>query len=141
MRHLKSLGIDVSSASVVLIFLNENGEELGWEVTNNGKDKPKYEWYDEDKEIWASAYPQLFDAETGGYDHSYRAECGVFTLQNILDILPKVINNNTLTITFFADGICHIMYKHICGFRDNSPIESAYQMLLRCIENGYLKTK
>jgi len=89
MHNLAKLGVDTSKASMVMIFFNENGEEVYWNVQNNGKSEILYQWYNEDSEIWESANARYFDANTGDYDHSYREECGVFTLQDILNLLPS----------------------------------------------------
>lgn len=62
-------------------------------------------------------------------------------LSDILEIFPKKIKEMPLTITLFADGISHVMYKHSCGFSGRNPLEAAYQMLLWCIENNHIKTK
>lgn len=66
-------------------------------------------------------------------------QIGAFTLQDILDMLPKVFNGIPLIMTLFSDGIYHIGYKGFCGFRNVNPLQSAYQMLLQCITNDFIK--
>lgn len=39
----------------------------------------------------SDVYFKLLDAEMGDYNHSYREDCGVFTLQDVIDKLPKFI--------------------------------------------------
>lgn len=153
MRELKELGVETKDASMVLMFFTDNGEELRWEqVENHGKDKPLWEWYDEDSETWEPANPELFDAETGNYDHSYREGCGVFTLQDMLDELPK-------RFQFKMDGNCgrycdleahklfsgwNIMYTEL-GYdvvhliESESLLDAAFDMLVWLAKEGYLK--
>lgn len=153
MQRLKELGVETKDASMVLMFFTDNGEELRWEqVENHGKDKPLWEWYNEDTETWEPTLEELFDAETGNYDHSYREECGVFTLQDMLDKLPK-------RFQFKMDGNCgrycdleahklfsgwNIMYTEL-GYdvvhliESESLLDAAFDMLVWLAKEGYLK--
>lgn len=99
MQHLREMGIDTSEASAVLMLYSEDGWELEWkEVKNHGRDKPLYKWYDDQMETWELAYVRIYDAELGNYDHSYRKECGAFTLQDMLGLFP---------ILYFYEGGMH----------------------------------
>ena len=146
MQHLRSLGVDTTKASTVLLFFDENGDNVGWEVENNGNPgaEPLYESWNDDTETWDSTHKEYFDAETGGYDHSYREDCGVFDLQDILEILPKEIDGYDLVL--FADN--HIQYeiwdkkssaKILYQVDGSSLIDCAYRMLCWCAENGKLR--
>lgn len=135
MQHLKELGIDTSKASMVLIVTDEYGDVLDW-------DEEIYKYEAEDKNF------EYLDAATGNYDHSYRMDCGVFTLQDILDLLPEKITvdyeSYSLNVIFPNDGLWEISYSFggICYeyFMDTKLIDAAYEMLLWCAENGYIKT-
>lgn len=153
MRQLKELGVETKDASMVLLFFTEDGEELSWDqVENHGKEKPLWEWFNEETEIWESAMIELFDAETGDYDHSYREEGGVFTLQDMLDKLPK-------RFQFKIDGNCgrycdleiqklfngwNIMYTEL-GYdvvhliESESLLDAAFDMLVWLAKSGNLK--
>ena len=75
-----------------------------------------------------------------------------FTLQDIIELLPKKIrdfelnwymNNMIIRYDYYNsfDGI-DVLNGSSFGFCDNNSIlESAYEMLIWVIENGYLKTK
>lgn len=139
MQHLKELGVDTSKASMVLIYTDCNCDVIEW-------DDVQYELsHPEPMEM----FKELYDAETGNYDHSYRKYCGVFTLQDILDLLPEEIYTEenelaTLEIHFPNDGYWEFSYMgiHKCMefFLEENIIDAAYEMLCFCIENGYVKT-
>lgn len=80
MQYLQKLGVDTSNASMVLIATDNEGYDLDWE---EALDYMKYGQSD--------VYFKLLDAEMGDYNHSYREDCGVFTLQDVIDKLPKFI--------------------------------------------------
>jgi len=152
MRHLRELGVDTSKASMILLFFDEDGDELGWEVEDHGKDKVLYEYYDEEKEIWKSTNYSYLDAETGDYDHSYREDCGVLTLQDMLDIMPRTIDRltdeNVPVEKHYVFHIrrnstaCRIAYSwgssDAVKFDNGNLMTAAYNMLCWLAENGYL---
>lgn len=145
MKHLKDLGVDVSKASVVLLFSDEYGESVGWKVENHGKDKPLYEFYDDEVE-WVSTTAEYFDAETGSYDHSYREDCGVFTLQDMLEMMPNSISlnhllkilkvNDSWMIGYFLLGENKFIYPI---FSTPSILDAMYNMLCWLAESGHLE--
>lgn len=160
MKHLKALGVDVSKASMVCLFIDEDCNEIDWDsVENHGKDKPLYEWYDDENDHWVEATPEYFAAESGTYDHSNRESCGVFTLQDMLDMIPvlyqtkdgmsptsKCDGDTTYYPSIYKDEEGEYSCEYISsesdtwiGFSNFSPIESAYLMLCWCAENGHLK--
>jgi len=152
MKHLKELGVKTESASIVLLFVDQDGNNLGWEVENHGKDKPLYEYYDEDKEVWDFADGEYFDAGYGNYDHSYRYNCGVFTLQDIIDLLPKELPNillggriAKLAIDFNSDKVsvsyltgAYIILDDYRAVGD-TILEATYDMLCWLVRKKYLK--
>lgn len=141
MLHLQELGVDTSKASMVLIYKDEEGNEVEWEDINDF----------EDGEIFA----ELLHAETGDYDHSYRRCCGVFTLQDVLDLLPKEIEIEIfihkwffnidyqrldMTYSYTAENGASWNIKSI-SIKDVLLIDAAYEMLCWCAENGYVETQ
>jgi hypothetical protein len=141
MEHLRQLGVDTGKASVVLLFFDEDGNELGWEVENFGKTEPVYQYYNEESEIWESTNAQYFDAETGHYDHSYRDSCGVFTLQDIIELLPCDIFGNYNFWLLKAKGGYKFSIKNnpdsakIGTHFYNSPLDAAYDILCWYLAN------
>ena len=124
MQYLKKLGLDTSKASMVLIYIDDEGNTLDWEEAQDIFEYPE-------------EFEHLYDAETGNYDHSYRKDCGVFTLQNIIDLLPKEIYTKnelaTLKIYFPNDGYWEFSYMglHKCMefIIEENIIDAAYEML------------
>lgn len=84
------------------------------------------------------------------YINNYLDQYPSFTLQDILQLLPKQIvdtyNGYRLTIEFpyneFWVGYTYYETREILkGCYGDSLIDAAYKMLCWCIENGYVKTK
>lgn len=123
MKHLEGLGADISKASLHWQFL-PNIEEMrcGKEIG--------------DKDL---AEPHLF--VSGLLKHEYPA----FTLQDILELLPKEIKFNGIKYCFsiyFTKELWVIRYEDACGFSykaicSDDILEVAYEMLVWCLENGY----
>lgn len=133
MKHLQELGLDTSDASMVLIATDDDGITLLWE---DAEKAIKHHWY--------NVCFNLYYAETASYDHSYRNSCGVFTLQDILDKLPCFIGTHVLTLQKLANsGTCLYMEPYsrsILNLTESKElINSAYEMLCWCIENGYVE--
>lgn len=136
---------------MVLLFFTEDGEELSWDqVENHGKNKPLWEWFNEETEIWEPAMIELFDAETGSYDHSYREQCGVFTLQDMIEMAPKKIPDKKggspyeLDLIISKTGFVYSIRRHIADcllgthIHDN-PLDAAFDMLVWLAKHGNLK--
>lgn len=162
MLHLKGLGIDTSKASMVLIAKDINENEVCWEDLSFNNDTGKWlceSWNDElDEPCKKEAYLSYVDAESGDYDHSYRKDCGVFTLLDIFELLPKEISVNETCYKLYAPiydcgNKIYIEYilehdrskslhRELCGgyYWDmiNWRLLGAYRMLCWCAENGYL---
>lgn len=116
MQHLKELGVDTSYASMCWIVDKEN----------------TYQPY-----IVLSPYAE-YHVDITTYS------LPTFTLQDILDLLPKMIIENyasPLTIRYLVNGRARVMYPDCyvtCAKID--IIDAAYDMLCLCIENGHIKT-
>lgn len=138
MRQLKEYGIDTSKASMVLIVTDNDGNELGWNDVEEEFAHPDPIYMNYNYHYADSLY----------YDHSYREDCGVFTLQDIIELLPKEIKAGTdvFRLTMFVIGemwtVCYSMsdeFDYYKEFESESLINAAYKMLCWCAENGYLE--
>lgn len=133
MKYLKDLGVNTSDASMILIATDDDGCMLLWE---DAEKAIKHHLYD--------VYFNLYYVESSSYDHSCKKECGVFTLQDILDKLPCFIGNEVLTMQKLADSYtCLYMEPYSRSIikitESKELIDAAYDMLCWCIENGYVK--
>lgn len=123
MKHLQELGLNTSDASMCYCCFYGNIEEV-WEL-----------------EIYEDVINQKRDSSFWEIIPSY-------TLQDILDKLPKEIKTSTdtywLTVSSGCDVWC-IYYSMSVGFdyykefKSESLLDTAYEMLCWCIENGYIK--
>ena len=72
-------------------------------------------------------------------------DVAAFGLQDIVELLPYTFNNNYLRI-YRSISIYYFIYENM-NLEDDiiekgrNPLDAAYNMLLRVIEKGYLKTK
>ena len=120
MNKLEELGVDVSNASMCYISIYPYGD-LSDGIVPVGKDFNK------------NFYNEFGD---------------VFTLQDIIELLPYSIysNGKCYCITMIKTcSLYHFIYENVNGelyhTRNYYILQSAYDMLLWVIENGYLKTK
>ena len=139
MNTLKALGVDTTKASVVLIFKDEDGNEIEWnDITFENGEPVFIEGCGE-----GPVYKEYFDAETGDYDNSYREDCGVFTLHDILTILPcgKTWDTWQWQITGGGDEMEYNdgdgTSPHVEEF--GNLLEKAYNMLVWAVEYGLFK--
>lgn len=114
MKHLRELGLDTSKASMCWIKLGEN--------------------------VSLSIHDEYC------YESSLMESIPAFTLQDILEQLPYKTVASYLHIGRESFSGFYVEYSNFGGyavshFRSESLIESAYEMLCWCIENGYIKTK
>lgn len=135
MKYLKDLGVNTSDASMILIATDDDGCMLLWE---DAEKAIKHHLYD--------VYFNIYYVESSSYDHSCKKECGVFTLQDILDKLPCFIGKEVLTIQKLADSYtCLYMEPYSRSIikitESKELIDAAYDMLCWCIENGYVKVE
>ena len=141
MLHLKELGVDTSKASMVLIATGDDSCPLDWETALEAISTHLYEGSFE-----------LFDADSSYYDHSYREDCGVFTLQDIINMLPE--NVPCKYARYPLGKACLELGKDYAGYsytdmNDEHDYEvcfgghedilvEVYNLLCWCAENGYL---
>lgn len=124
MRHLKDLGVDTSKAYWSrVVRLKEDSDSKSLPISSNGNG---------------------LCLITENVE-----KIPIFTLQDILDLLPKSIEYyGQLQIHFceMPEGMYanRVVYSTIKGnqieFFYKDVIDSAYEMLCWCIENGYVKT-
>ena len=135
MTKLKELGVDTSIASMAIYDIYAGGYKVYDIIASNG------------------AFPEDQEYDRFGYGiHSAVAFCKkpVFTLQDIIELLPKQLpqndfGDNCLFITPNA-GLNGYVFHH----KDNEDgeiykqiysediLQAAYEMLIWVIENGYL---
>lgn len=122
MQHLKELGVDTSKASMHWQFLPTADAIIN--ETDELEEKPC-----------------LFVSQPN-MKHEYPA----FTLQDMLDIMPEIIDAHIFTIEK-EYGLWSCMYlesytRSIIRIKTNKElINAAYEMLCWCAENGYLNKK
>lgn len=126
-QHLKELGVDTSKAN------------LFWARRSHGtriNDDSKGEWFVSLQKVFMTCGFALYET------------IPTFTLQDIIELLPKVVEYNFEKCYFsmkydeyedmyaflYSNGNNYI--KYICEYE---IMDAAYQMLCWCAENGYLK--
>lgn len=127
MKHLQELGLDTSNANFY------------WHRT---KSLNNYNEWDE----WRLYYGVLkLACGFTAFDCEY---VSAFTLQDILDLLPKYTKYGHLQIRFYEypngnygnevvyDSMAHDGITFFC----ENVIDSAYEMLCLCIKEGFVKT-
>lgn len=127
MQHLKELGVDTSKASIY------------WARRSHGSridDSSKGDWF------------LSLQKEFMGVGFTAYEVVPTFTLQDIIHILPTVINNGVDFYTMCIEtsqGNWVIYYyrfdaKELVSIDKENLICAAYEMLVWCVENGYVKT-
>lgn len=123
MKHLKEIGLELRNSSMLLWYKQMLGKI------------PISDWK---LSVWRKS---LFSE-----DHVYPA----YTLQDILDKLPRYINNFGTKYKLYIEptftGSWCISYQiGICepfAFKlAENLLDAAYEMLCWCIENGYVKVR
>ena len=140
MNKLKELGVDTSKASMAIYGIYA-GEEKEYDIlSSNG------------------AFPEKQEHDRFGYGiHNIVAfdKKAVFTLQDIIELLPKQIINcneiyllkiipisNEVSYVQFNSQICADITKYPLRVKkSDSLFNSLFEMLIWVIANGYLKTK
>lgn len=154
MRKLKELGVDTSQASMVCLFQDDESNIYDWdEVVEECSEFGDcfHHFVKDDEGNHNRVYMYLLDAEGGDYDHSYREDCTVFTLQDIIELLPKSILKNNVKHWLYISPNClltefQIMYvdgdySYAVMKQHESSLNAAYEMLIWVAENGYLTSK
>lgn len=123
MKHLQELGLDTSDGSMCWCYALSY-KNAKWEL-----------------EIYEDVINQKRDS-------NFWKTLPTYTLQDILDKLPKRIETEDyefeLYIYYHENGVS-VFYDdgditQLAFFSKPTLLESAYEMLCWCIENGYIKT-
>ncbi|OUO16588.1 hypothetical protein [Odoribacter splanchnicus] len=141
MRHLRDLGVDTQEASIIHLFKDEEGYYIDYDKAEALRE-----------EIVVS--DRYYDAKMEDCDHSLRMDYGVFTLQDLLNIIPSRILSESnevfsLRIERCIDewGIYYGTTEDSDGSKLSTPIygdtllESAYEMLCYLAENKLLERR
>lgn len=120
MNHLQELGIDTSEASAKEYIISETESYCGY-----------------------SRSLVVID----GYIENFIEQRKSFTLDDVLNLLPDYIDKEEAKLNI---GKNSVSYEKMVGysydgdlilFQNEILIESAYEMLCWCAENGYLNNK
>lgn len=125
MQLLKKLGVDISKASMYWMRSLHR---------SSFNDNLKGKWF------------LSLQKEYIVYSFTSYEVVPTFTLQDIINILPDSIDNNVLTVRKCANS-ANISYENtytrsiLSLFEKEDIIEAAYEMLVWCVKNGYVKNK
>lgn len=125
MQRLKELGVNTSKSNIYWVR-RSHGSRIN--------DSSKGNWF------------LSLQKEFMGVGFTAHEVIPTFTLQDIIDILPGSIDNNVLTIRKHVNGVS-ISYEDtytrsiLSIFEKEDIIEAAYEMLVWCVKNGYVKNK
>ena len=136
MRKLKELGVDTSKASMAVYNIYA-GEQKEYDIlAANGAFAEKQE---HDRFGYGIHNVVSFDKKP------------VFTLQDLIELLPKSIIINSVKHWFCVNQNCLLTEFQVMYFdgydsygvikQNKSLLQAAYNMLIWVAENGYLKTK
>ena len=139
MRHLRDLGVDTQEASIVHLFKDEEGYYIDYDEAEALREE-------------IVVLDRYYDAEMGNYDHSFRMDSGVFTLQDLLNVIPSRVFSRSnevfsLRIERCIDewGVYYGTTEDSDGSKLFAPIygdtllEAVYEMLCYLAENNLLK--
>ena len=130
MQKLKELGVDTSKASMAVYNIYAGEQKEYGILAANGAFAEKQE---HDRFGYGIHNIVAFDKKP------------VFTLQDIIELLPNTFDGYYLNIYRSSLAYC-FEYENISDKdwkleKGSNPLEAAYKMLIWVIENGYLKTK
>lgn len=139
MRHLRDLGVDTQEASIVHLFKDEEGNYIDYDEAEALREE-------------IVVLDRYYDAEMGDYDHSFRMDYGVFTLQNLLNIIPsRVFSRSNEVFSLIIErcidewGVYYRTTEDSDGSKLSTPIygdtllEAVYEMLCYLAENKLLE--
>lgn len=139
MRHLRDLGVDTQEASIVHLFKDEEGNYIDYDEAEALREE-------------IVVLDRYYDAEMGDYDHSFRMDYGVFTLQNLLNIIPsRVFSRSNEVFSLIIErcidewGVYYWTTEDSDGSKLSTPIygdtllEAVYEMLCYLAENKLLE--
>lgn len=111
---------DIDKSKVLAKILPLESADMSWVEKGNAKRT----WYDaENRRI------------TTKYEKKYYIPC--WSLAALLDVLPKIINNETLFIETSA-ALWHIGYRNIYTARSDNLIDACYEMVIKLHKDGLL---
>lgn len=132
----------MKSKQVLSVEQMKHLQELGLDTSDGSM---CFEWNESDSDNMVVTSP---DADTN-YDYYHET----YTLQDIIELLPRSIQPNPDGETFYLN-LYYYDLSWVVDYLNNkgdgsyfaitsndSFIEAAYEMLCWCIENGYVKTK
>lgn len=139
---LIELGVSPERASMCLLNLDYDSEVI-----------PCEDVWEEDSRLLANVNDEVIDVDRkivtkdSDFDHSYANDNPIFTLADILDILPKKVkkhrDGDTLSMIYHC-GQWRVGYSNCaeyCNHTKVAPelIDALYSLLLWCLEKGYVK--
>lgn len=142
---LIELGVSPERASMCLLNLDYDSEVI-----------PCEDMWEENGRLLANVNDEVIDVDRkivtkdSDFDHSYANDNPIFTLADILDILPKEIRHNGCTYKLNIDyppiGMVAARYNtewddldSIKGYMCEELIDALYSLLVWCLEKGYVK--
>lgn len=139
MQHLRDLGVDTQEASIVHLFKDEEGYYIDYDEAEALREE-------------IVVLDRYYDAEMGNYDHSLRMDYGVFTLQDLLNIIPPRVSSGSNEVFSLRIERCIDEWGVYYGTTEDSDrsklstpiygdtlLEAAYEMLCYLAENNLLK--
>lgn len=139
---LIELGVSPERASMCLLNLDYDSEVI-----------PCEDVWEEDGRLLANVNDEVIDVDRkivtkdSDFDHSYANDNPIFTLADILDILPKKIkihrDGDTLSMIYHC-GQWRVGYSNCaeyCNHTKVAPelIDALYSLLVWCLGKGYVK--
>lgn len=138
MQTLKDKGVDVSGASMALLYIDMEGNIADWSTVQHCEDGSYYcvECGDTYELI-----ETILDVNSGLYDHSYSVECATFTVADLMEMLPnqfdmqiqidKVLGGCEWGVSIKKRGI---QSKRL---RSNSLIVALFDTIIWLLDNNY----
>lgn len=146
MKHLKEFNLDINNSGMVCIFQDDYGEIISWDevICEYKEHGDTFQYFRIDEEgFHVPAYMYLLDSIGGIYDHSYKEDCAVFTLQDMIELMPESfkydgnvyyleIHKNSFGYTEYEE------YESMYASNEDSIINNAYNTLIWLLENKYI---
>lgn len=155
MNHLRDLGISTDNASLLLVPRRIDDIILDWkDVENEGTDSdPLYKHYMKDWGICSDVHVEVISSDDEHFCLD-KEEYKTFTLQDILDKIPKYTSNSGYEYSLRIDDLTDLTYERydgrctgygnynvLCQTSGDTLLEAAYDMLCRLIEKNIIEAK
>lgn len=144
---LIELGVSPERASMCLLNLDYDSEVI-----------PCEDVWEENGRLLANVNDEVIDVDRqivtkdSGFDHSYANDNPIFTIADILDILPKEFNVSGTSVRlhmynhpaeyWIASYVTYdggtLTYQNPCS-AEKELIDALYSLLVWCLEKGYVK--